>query len=118
FDPKVISLADLLDIFWVVHDPTMKNGQMYDMGPEYRSIILYADEEQKKVVEKSLEEAQKLFEKPIVTEVKKLDKFYEVEAEHQDFYNSGQRPDYCQIIIDPKLAKLRAKFASKLKKDA
>jgi peptide-methionine (S)-S-oxide reductase len=117
FDPKVISLADLLDIFWVVHDPTMKDRQMYDVGPEYRSIILFFDEDQHKVIEASIAEAQKLFDRPIVTEVKPLDKFNEAETEHQNFYESGQRPDYCQIIIDPKLAKLRAKFASKLKKE-
>jgi peptide-methionine (S)-S-oxide reductase len=118
FDPNVVSLEDILEIFWVIHDPTMKNRQMYDVGPEYRSIILYDGEDQHKVIEASVAEAQKLFEHPIVTEVKPLDKFYEAEDEHQDFYNSGQRPDYCQIVIDPKLAKLRAKFASKLKQDA
>ncbi len=118
FDPKVISLADLLEIFWITHDPTSKDRQMYDTGPEYRSIILYTGDEQRKIVEKSLPEAQKLFDKPIVTEVKPLEKFYEAEPEHQDFYNSGRRPDYCNVIIDPKLAKLRSKFASRLKKDA
>jgi peptide-methionine (S)-S-oxide reductase len=118
FDPEVTSLADLLDIFWVIHDPTMKDRQMYDVGPEYRSIILYEGDEQKQVIGKSLSEAQKLFDKPIVTEIKPLEKFYEAEPEHQDFYNSGRRPDYCQVVIDPKLSKLRAKFASKLKAEA
>ena len=118
FNPAVIPLADILDIFWSMHDPTSKDRQQYDVGPEYRSIILYSGDEQKQAVEQSLKSAQKLFDKPIVTEVKPLEEFYEASAEHQDFYNSGQRPDYCQIIIDPKLAKLRAKFTARLKPDA
>lgn len=118
FDPKVISLRDLLDIFWTVHDPTVKDRQGYDVGPEYRSLILYRGEEQKRVAEASLKAAQELFDAPIVTEVKPLEAFYEAEAEHQDFYNSGQRPDYCEIVINPKLAKLRAKFAARLKPGA
>jgi peptide-methionine (S)-S-oxide reductase len=116
FSPKTISLEDILEIFWIMHDPTSKDRQMYDVGPEYRSIILYADEEQKRVVDASKIKAQKLFDKPIVTEVAPLKKFYEAEAEHQNFYASGQRPDYCQVIINPKLAKLRQKFASRLKR--
>ncbi len=116
FDPAVISLPDILEIFWVMHDPTSKDRQMYDEGPEYRSIILYQGDEQKTVVEASKVDAQKLFDKPIVTEIKPLDTFYEAEAEHQNFYESGQRPDYCQVIINPKLAKLREKFASSLKR--
>jgi peptide-methionine (S)-S-oxide reductase len=115
FDPKTISLADILDIFWAMHDPTTKDRQGVDTGPEYRSIILYDGDEQKKAVEASLASAQKLFDNPIVTEIKPLDKFYEAEAEHQNFYESGQRPDYCQVVINPKLAKLRQKFASRLK---
>jgi len=115
FDPKIITLADLLEIFWVVHDPTMKGRQLYDIGPEYRSIILYQNEEQRRIVEESLKSAQKLYDKPIVTEVKSLSAFYEAEPEHQDFYSSGARPDYCQIVIDPKLAKLRQKFTARLK---
>ena len=70
FDPKVISLRDLLDIFWTVHDPTVKDRQGYDVGPEYRSLILYRGEEQKRVAEASLKAAQELFDAPIVTEVK------------------------------------------------
>jgi peptide-methionine (S)-S-oxide reductase len=118
FDPKVIPLADILDIFWAMHDPTTKDRQGYDVGPEYRSIILYENDDQKEVIEKSLREAQKLWAKPIITEVKPLEKFYEAEPEHQNFYASGRRPDYCEVIINPKLAKLREKFAARLKKDA
>ncbi|HEX3082454.1 MAG TPA: peptide-methionine (S)-S-oxide reductase MsrA [Candidatus Saccharimonadia bacterium] len=115
FEPKVISLGDILEIFWAMHDPTSLDQQGYDKGPEYRSIILYDGDDQKSGVEASVKAAQKLFDKPIVTEVKPLDKFYEAEAEHQNFYESGQRPDYCQVVINPKLAKLRQKFAARLK---
>ncbi len=116
FDAAVISLEDILEIFWVMHDPTSLDRQGYDVGPEYRSIILYHDEAQKKLVEASKAEAQKLFDKPIVTEIAPLKGFYEAEPEHQNFYASGRRPDYCQVIIDPKLAKLRQKFAARLKR--
>jgi peptide-methionine (S)-S-oxide reductase len=115
FDPAVIGLADVLDIFWVIHDPTSKDRQMYDVGPEYRSIILYDGDAQKKVVETSRASVQKLYDKPIVTEIKPLETFYPAEAEHQDFYNSGNRADYCELIIDPKLQKLREKFHARLK---
>lgn len=115
FDPEIISLADILDIFWIMHDPTSRDRQMYDVGPAYRSIILYDGQAQKKVVEASRDTAQKLFDRPIVTEIKPLEKFREAGPEHQDFYNSGQRPDYCEVVINPKLAKLREKFAARLK---
>jgi peptide-methionine (S)-S-oxide reductase len=117
FEPKTISLKDILDIFWAMHDPTTKDRQGYDVGPEYRSIILYQGEVQKDAIEESIKTAQKLFDEPITTEVKALDKFYEAEPEHQNFYKSGMRPDYCQIIIDPKLAKLRQKFTTHLRKE-
>ncbi len=117
FNPAVIPLADILDIFWVMHDPTTKDRQGPDVGPEYRSIILYDGEEQKRIVTASVQAAQKLWPSPVTTEVEPLDKFYEAEPEHQDFYNSGRRPDYCQFIINPKLAKLRQKFSSRLKQD-
>lgn len=116
FDPAVITLTDILEIFWVMHDPTSKDRQMYDVGPEYRSIILFAPA-QEATVEASRDAAQKLYDKPIVTETKPLEAFYEAEPEHQNFYASGNRPDYCQVIIDPKLAKLREKFAHRLRKD-
>ena len=117
FEPDVINLADILDIFWAMHDPTSKDRQGYDVGPEYRSIILYQGDIQKAAVDTSVQRARPLFDKPIVTEIKELETFYEAEPEHQNFYNSGNRPDYCQIIIDPKLAKLRKTFTKHLKKD-
>ncbi len=115
FDPKIISFKDVLDIFWSQHDPTSLNRQMYDVGPEYRSIILYNSEAQKLQVEKSKTEAQKLWDKPIVTEIIPLDTFYAAEESHQNYFEKHPDKAYCQIIINPKLKKLREKFATLLK---
>ncbi len=113
FDPSVITLADILDIFWILHDPTTLNRQGYDVGPQYRSIILYSNEVQREAAEKSKTAAQAVWEEPIVTEIKQLEGFYPAEDYQYDY--EVNRPDYCQIIINPKLVKLRAKFATLLK---
>lgn len=118
FDRRVISLKDILEIFFTLHDPTQLGRQGPDIGPQYRSIILYANESQRKLAEKAKSEATALWPGPIVTEIAPATKFYPAEDYHQNFYASGQRPDYCEIVINPKLAKLRQKFASHLKKDA
>lgn len=116
FNPNKISLQDILDIFWVIHDPTTPNRQGADSGPEYRSIILFNSESQEKIIRSSLEEAQKVWNDSIVTEVKPLDDFYEAEAEHHNYYQKHPEAAYCQVVINPKLDKLKAKFAAKLKK--
>lgn len=115
FDPKVITYADILDIFWAIHDPTTLDRQGNDVGPEYRSIILYMDEAQKQTAEKSKQDVQKLWDNPIVTEIKPLDHFYEAEKEHHNYFQNHPNQAYCQVIINPKLEKLRKKFAQKLK---
>ncbi len=117
FDSKTISYKDILDIFWAIHDPTTPDRQGNDVGPEYRSIILYTNDEQKSVAETSKEEAQKLWKDPIVTEIVPLEIFYEAEPEHHDYFNKHPEQAYCQVVINPKLDKLRQKFASKLKTD-
>src|SRR3989344_4600749 len=76
YDPKIVGPDNLLDVFWTIHDPTTLNRQGHDTGPEYRSIIFYQNDDQKKLIEKSLNEAQKVWENPIVTEVVKFEKFY------------------------------------------
>lgn len=113
FDPKIISLEDILDIFWTIHDPTTLNRQGPDVGEAYRSIILYKDSAQQKIATESLAAAQAVWANKIVTELKQLDSFYPAESYHYDY--KANRPGYCQLIINPKLAKLRQKFASKLK---
>lgn len=116
FNSEIISLADILDIFWVIHDPTTPNRQGADVGPEYRSIILFDSDEQKTIIEQSIVAAQKVWGYEIVTEVKKLDKFYEAEPEHHNYYVKHPEAAYCQVVINPKLDKLKAKFAERLKK--
>ncbi len=119
YDPKVISYETLLDIFWATHDPTSLNQQGYDAGPEYRSAIFYHTDEQKKTAEESkkkLDESGK-YDKPIVTEIVPFTKFYKAEEENQNFYESGKRPDYCRVIIDPKIKKLLKEFNDEVKEE-
>lgn len=116
FDPKVISYRELLEIFFVVHDPTTLNRQGNDTGPEYRSIILYHDETQRQTAEDTAANfAQKLWADPIVTEIKPLNIFWPAEDYHQDYFAKNPEAGYCQVIINPKLVKFRQKFADKLK---
>lgn len=113
FDPQVITLEGVLEIFFTIHDPTTKDRQGPDVGPQYRSIIFYASDEQKKVIEASIKEANKVWDNKVLTEVAKFEAFYPASEYHKDY--EINRPDYCNLIINPKLAKLRQKFASRLK---
>jgi peptide-methionine (S)-S-oxide reductase len=106
FDPSVMSYEKLLEIFWEAHDPTTLNRQGDDVGTQYRSIILYSDDGQKRAAEKSKSEAQRHFSSPIVTEIVPLTKFYSAEDYHQDYYNQHTHQGYCQFVIRPKLRKL------------
>jgi methionine-S-sulfoxide reductase len=112
YDPNIISLKDILDIFWTIHDPTTLNRQGYDEGPQYRSIIFYSNSNQKAVIEKSLLEAQKVWDNKIVTKIEKFEKFFPASEYHKNY--EIYRPDYCQLIINPKLEKLRQKFAARI----
>lgn len=116
FDPAVISLRDVLDIFWALHNPTTLNRQGADVGTQYRSAIFYRDNEQRQIVEASVKAVQSLWSDPIVTQVKPLEHFYPAEAEHQDYFNKNPQAAYCQVVINPKLQKLREKFNQRLKK--
>lgn len=115
FDPSVIPYSDLLEIFWNTHNPTLLNRQGNDVGTQYRSIILYSSEEQKKTAEESLKKISGQFSEPIVTEIKPLVKFYQAEDYHKDYYNSNPGNQYCEIVISPKLQKFREKYSNKLK---
>jgi len=106
FDPAKISYARLLEVFWQAHDPTTLNRQGADEGTSYRSIILYRDEKQKLIAEKSKLEAQKDFRSPIVTEIVPLKRFYKAEDYHQAYYDQNSSQGYCQFVIAPKLEKL------------
>ncbi|HEY6736901.1 MAG TPA: peptide-methionine (S)-S-oxide reductase MsrA [Candidatus Saccharimonadia bacterium] len=114
FDPAIISFADILHIFWAIHDPTTPDRQGNDVGPEYRSLILYGSDAQRAAAEASRAEAQALWPDPIVTEIKPLEHFYEAEEEHHNYFKKHPNQAYCQVVINPKLAKLRAKFADRL----
>ena len=109
FDPAKISYAKLLEVFWQAHDPTTLNRQGADEGTSYRSIILYRDEKQKLLAEKSKLEAQRNFSDPIVTEIVPLKKFYKAEDYHQEYYDNNTDAGYCRVVITPKLEKLESK---------
>lgn len=115
FDANTISYADILVIFMTTHDPTTLNRQGADRGTQYRSVIFYHDNEQKEVAEEVIKQLKPYFENAIVTELSPLDTFYEAEKEHQDYYINNQEQGYCNFVITPKLAKLRALHADKLK---
>jgi peptide-methionine (S)-S-oxide reductase len=105
YDPDKITYAEIIDLFWKAHDPTTLNRQGPDTGPQYRSIILYEDETQKAVAEKSKAAAQANFKDPIVTEIVPLEEFYPAEKYHQDFYSNNPNYPYSRAIIQPKLDK-------------
>lgn len=115
FRPKVISYADVLDIFWAIHDPTTPNRQGNDVGPQYRSVIFYMNESQKNTAEKSIESIRQQWKNPVVTELAALQKFYEAEDYHHNYFKDHPEQAYCQLVINPKLEKLRKKFATRLK---
>ncbi|MFY9462755.1 MAG: peptide-methionine (S)-S-oxide reductase MsrA [Candidatus Sungiibacteriota bacterium] len=117
FDPAQIKYEDLLTVFFATHDSTTLNRQGNDVGTQYRSIILYTTEDQqKKAIEfiaslnVSVQEGSS-----VITEIKPLDKFYEAENEHRDYYAANKNQPYCQLIIQPKLEKVQQKFSALLK---
>jgi methionine-S-sulfoxide reductase len=118
FNPTVISLDQILLMFWSSHDPTTPNRQGNDVGPQYRSAIFYNNEPQKALAEASKKEvATSIWDKPIVTEIRPLEKFFPAEDYHQNYYNNvGNRNSYCTFVITPKVTKFRKQFADKLKK--
>jgi len=117
YDSTEISYRDLLEIFFTIHNPTTKNREGADVGPQYRSIVLYHSADQRETAESviGMLESQGVFGDPIVTEVEPLDTFYEAEEEHQDYYARNTYLPYCQAVISPKLSKLREKHADKIR---
>jgi peptide-methionine (S)-S-oxide reductase len=107
YDPAVVSLETLLDYFWQVHNPTQVGGQGNDHGPQYRSIILYANDAQKAAAEKSRAAAAKVFRDPITTEIVPLTKFWPAEKYHQDYFRLNPHAGYCSYVIAPKIKKLK-----------
>lgn len=117
FDPKIISYADILRVFFHVHDPTTLNRQGNDAGPQYRSAIFYHSEAQKESAKKIIEEIEKskLWSNKIVTEVTMFARFYPAEDYHQEYYKLNGHEPYCSYIISPKMAKFRKEFKDRLK---
>jgi peptide-methionine (S)-S-oxide reductase len=119
FDNEQISLGEILDVFFTVHDPTTLNRQGNDSGPQYRSAIFTHSDEQKRVAEEKIKEitAAKLWDNPIVTEVTPFKNFYAAEDYHQRYFEQNPDAGYCRVIVAPKVAKFRKQYISKLKKE-
>jgi len=110
FDPQKVSYDKILETFWEAHDPTTLNRQGADVGPQYRSIILYHNADQKTAAEKSKAAAQNHFFRPIVTEIVPLKKFYKGEDYHQNYYRTNPNQGYCRAVIRPKVEKFEQKL--------
>ncbi len=117
FDPAVISFSDLLHVFFTLHDPTTLNRQGNDVGTQYRSVIFYQNEAQKKTAEEVIAEltADKVFKDPIVTAVEPASAFYVAEDYHQDYFANNSMQPYCMFVVAPKVQKIREKYAQRLK---
>jgi peptide-methionine (S)-S-oxide reductase len=118
YDPKVVSYRDLLDVFFVIHDPTTLNRQGNDVGTQYRSAIFYHSAEQKRAAEEAIKAVGEagLWEDPVATEVAPASDFYLAEDYHQEYFQSNPYQPYCQFVVAPKVAKFRKKFFDRLKK--
>ena len=115
FDTNIISFEELLTIFMTTHDPTTLNRQGADRGTQYRSVIFYHTKNQQKIAQEILTKIQTYYQDTICTEVSALPIFYEAEAAHQNYYRENTQQGYCSFVIEPKLAKLRKRYADKLK---
>jgi peptide-methionine (S)-S-oxide reductase len=120
YDPKAISFRQLLEVFFAIHDPTTRDRQGADVGPQYRSAIFYDSPAQKATAEQVIAElnASGTWDSAIVTQLTPLEHFYAAEDYHYNYYEENPQQPYCSFVITPKLAKFRAKFAPLLKEDA
>lgn len=118
FDSDAVSFTEILEVFWKTHDPTTLNRQGNDIGPQYRSVVFYHNDKQKKIAEElkqKLDEAG-IWSDPIVTEISELSNFYEAEDYHQNYYDNNSSQPYCSFVITPKIQKFEKIFKDKLKK--
>lgn len=118
FDPSVIPFRDILEIFFLTHDPTTMDRQGADVGPQYRSVVFYHDEEQRRVAEEARKAAAEHWKDPIVTKIEPFTNYYPAEAYHQDYYSNNPAQPYCSFVIGPKIKKFREKFRDRLKASA
>lgn len=112
FDETLLPHDVLLDIFFILHDPTTLDRQGADVGPQYRSAMFYENDEQKALFEAARDRATTIWDDPIVTEITPLEAFYTAEPEHQDYFAQHPENPYCSVVIDPKIFKVRSKYAS------
>lgn len=117
FNDKLIPTEVILDIFFLIHDPTTLNRQGNDIGTQYRSAMFYEDDEQKEVFEAALKRAQEHWDDPIVTELKPLGEFYLAETHHQNYFENNPGNPYCSVVIEPKIIKTRARYSKWFKED-
>ena len=117
YNPTIITFKDLLNVFFTIHDPTTLNRQGADIGTQYRSVIFYHNETQRKIAESSIKELEQknLWENPIVTEISPFQMFFRAEDYHQDYYLNNANQPYCQVVIAPKISKFRKKFLEQLR---
>lgn len=119
FDESVIPQETILDLFFLIHDPTTLNRQGNDVGPQYRSAMFYNDDEQKQAFEAAMERAKEHWnENPIVTQISKLDTFWPAEDYHQDYFNKNPGNGYCSIVIAPKISKARSAYTKWFKEES
>jgi peptide-methionine (S)-S-oxide reductase len=117
FDPAVTTYRDILDVFFTIHDPTTRDRQGNDVGPQYRSAVFYDSDKQRELAGQAIREldAARVFDKPIVTDVLPASRFYRAENYHQEYFRNNQEQPYCAYIVAPKVLKFRAKFPDKSK---
>ncbi len=116
YDSTKITFEEILEIFWSCHNPTTLNRQGNDIGTQYRSVIYYHNDEQKEIADKSIvETAPTIWDDPIVTELSPIEVFYPAEEYHQDYYRLNPQNGYCSVVVGPKVAKIRKKYAHRLK---
>lgn len=118
FDETILPAKDLLDLFFLIHNPTTPNQQGADKGPQYRSAMFYTDDTQKADFEAAAKRASLHWDDPIVTEIAPLEKFYEAEAEHQDYFTNNPANPYCSVVISPKIIKARKEYSHYFKKES
>ncbi|RLM89251.1 peptide-methionine (S)-S-oxide reductase [Halobellus sp. Atlit-38R] len=114
YDPDVIGYDDLLEVFFATHDPTQLNRQGPDVGSQYRSIVLYHDDEQRRQAEAYVEALDEEYDDDVVTEIESLERFWPAEEYHQDYFEKNPNDAYCRMHAQPKVEKVRERFASKV----
>ena len=117
FDPDVITFREILDIFFATHDPTTLNRQGADVGPQYRSVLFYHDDEQKKIADEIIRQLniEGIWNDPVVTKLEPYTSFYRAEEYHMKYYERNRKQPYCRLVINPKIVKLKERFNDKMK---